>query len=106
MSKILFTPKAISDLEEIEKYIKELCNEQAAIKVIDSILKKIEILGDFPDSGAPLSNVINIKTNYRFIICKSYIVFYLKDGTNIKIIRIIYGRRNYVQILFNTVFKD
>lgn len=41
MSKILFTPKAISDLEEIEKYIKEeLCNDQAAIKVIDSILKK------------------------------------------------------------------
>lgn len=79
MSKILFTPKAISDLEEIEKYIKEeLCNEQAVIKVIDSILKKIEILGDFPDSGAPLSNVINIKTNYRFIICKSYIVFFKK----------------------------
>lgn len=101
MTKIKFSPDALSDLEQIKRYITlELCNEQAAIKVISNITKKIHILETFPLSGAQLSSIINIETNYRFLVCENYNVFYNFKNDIIYIIRILYNRRNFMEILF------
>lgn len=101
MAEIKFSPKAISDLQQTKAYIaEELCNEQAATGAVASITRRIRMLADFPESGAPLSSIIDIETDYRFLVCGNYMAFYRFENDVVYIVRVLYGRRNFVQILF------
>lgn len=101
MAKINYSPSALEDLREIKSYIsEELCSEPAAINTIEKIMKRIRQLADFPELGAPLSSIIDLEVPYRFLVCGNYIAFYKTDTDNVYIIRVLYGKRNYMQILF------
>ena len=107
MAKINFTPDALSDLKEIKSYITdELCSEQSAINTVGMITKRIRQLSDFPESGAPLSSIISVEVPYRFLVCGNYTAFYKVEGDIVHIIRVLYGRRNFMQILFGKKFDD
>lgn len=107
MAKINFTPDALEDMKEIKAYISaELCSERAAINTIEMITKRIRQLEDFPESGAPLSSVISLKVDHRFLVCGNYIAFYKVEGDNVHIIRVLYGRRNFMQILFGRAYDE
>jgi plasmid stabilization system protein ParE len=56
--------------------------------------------------GTKLSSLIDIATDYRFLVCGNYIAFYRIDGNDVYVIRILYGRRDYVKILFGELPKD
>lgn len=104
MYKISFSPEAVDDLKEIKQYIKDdLCNEQAAKNTVAKILKKVKMLSDFPESGSSLSAIIGFDTDYRYLICDNYIAFYRIENKNVLIVRVLYGRRNYMQILFGDI---
>ena len=104
MYKISFSPEAVDELKEIKRYIKdELCNEQAAKNTVAKILKKIKILSDFPESGSSLSVIIGFDADYRYLICDNYIAFYRIENKNVLMVRILYGKRNYMQILFGDI---
>ena len=107
MVEIKFSPEAIADLQETKQYItEELCNEQAANNTIAKILASIRQLERFPEMGAPLSSVIDLDTDYRFLVSGNYSSFYrYVDGT-VYIVRVLYGRRNYMQILFGEPKED
>ena len=101
MVEIVFSPEAISDLQEIKAYIaEELCNEQAAVNTITNITEGIRMLANFPESGARLSSIVDFETDYRFLVCGNYTAFYRTENQTVKIIRVLYGRRNFMQILF------
>lgn len=101
MAEIKFSPEAINDLQQTKEYIiEELCNEQAAVNTVSKITKRIRMLADFPESGVLLSSIIDIETDYRFLVCGNYTAFYRVENSMVYIVRILYGRRNYVQILF------
>lgn len=101
MVKIVFSKKAIDDLEGIKSYIiDELLNESSANKIVSNIIEKIRMLTDFPEIGAPLSSIVDIETNYRYLVYGSYIAFYRYEKDTVFITRILYARRNFVRILF------
>ncbi len=101
MYSIVFSPESIKDLEETKEYIaEELCNEQAASKTVREILNNIHILSEFPESAPPLTSIVDFDTNYRFLICGNYVAFYRLEENEVRIVRILYGRRNFMQILF------
>lgn len=101
MAEIVFSPDALDDLKRTKAYIaEELCSERAAINTISKITKQIHLLESFPESGAPLSSVINIANDYRFLVCGNYIAFYRYDQNKVFIIRVLYGRRDYMKLLF------
>jgi plasmid stabilization system protein ParE len=107
MSNIHYTPEAEDDLVGIKRYIAEDRNSPvAALNTITKITKKIRILDQFPELGTRLSSVIDIATDYRFLVCGNYIAFYRLDGNDVYVIRILYGRRDYVKILFGELPKD
>ena len=103
MAKILYSPKARRDLEEIGDYISEqLKNPIAAWSIVNAIQDKIDKLADFPQLGTLLSAIyddIDVG-DYRFLVCHNYLSFYRVEGSNVHIDRIIYGRRNYISIMF------
>ena len=99
--KLLITPRAKLDLLEIRDYIEiELLNKSAAENTIATITKRLRALIDFPMMGASLSSIIDIETDYRFLVCGKYNAFYRLDDETVYIIRILYGRRDFVKILF------
>lgn len=107
MAKISFTPAALEDMKDIKAYItNELCSEPAAISTIDKIMKKIHKLADFPEIGAPLSSIVGFEVPYRFLVCGNYIAFYKVDGDEVCIIRVLYGRRNFMQIFFGKSYAE
>lgn len=100
MSNVRFTSQAITDLEEIKRYISDdLFNAQAALDLITFILKKIRRLDLFPQTGAQLRSDIPALKIYRVIPCKNYLVFYRINEKNVSIIRVLYARRDYLGLL-------
>jgi plasmid stabilization system protein ParE len=101
MNKLRYFEEAVNDLAEIQKYIsEELESPAAAKKTVLHITRRIRQLARFAEAGAPLSSITDIPTDYRFLVCGSYLVFYRVQGTDVWIVRVLYGRRDYLSVLF------
>ena len=101
MSNIHYTPEAEDDLIGIKEHITEyLENPVAATNTVAKITKRIRKLEQSPQLGPCLSSIINLDTDYRFLVCSKYLAFYRIYGNDVYIVRILYGRRDYVSIMF------
>lgn len=101
MAEIKFSPEAITDLQRTKAYItEELYNEQAAAGTVAKITKRIRQLSDFPEIGVLLSSIVDFETDYHFLVCGNYTVFYRIENQTVNIVRVLYGRRNFMKILF------
>lgn len=100
-NKINYSPEAIRDLDEIWEYIAfEFYNAEAAERIVNRIMDTVERLEDFAYTGAMLSSIVDIKSDYRYLVCGDYMIFYRVDKNDIYIDRVLYGKRNYVRVLF------
>lgn len=104
MSDLHLAPEAEDDLDEIKEHIAEdLENPQAALSIVSKIVKNIRMLRDHALIGAPLSSIADVDSDYRFLVSGSYMVFYRVNGSDVFIDRVLYGRRDYLRILFPDV---
>lgn len=100
-SKIHYSPLSIKDLDEIWEYITdELMNPSAAENTVNGILNIIDSLEEFPEAGTKLVFDNGLDSGYRFVIYKSYMAFYHIQNMAVYIDRVIYGKRDYMKILF------
>lgn len=79
--KINYSPKALQDLDDT------------------SILDAVDVLAEFPESGAPLEPHINLDSPYRFITVGNYIAFYRFEENTVYVDRVLYQKRNYAKLL-------
>ena len=104
--KILVTPAALQDLKDIKSYIADdLSNPSAAVNTVKRIISAYKKLSDTPLMGTLLQQSIHLDIPFRFLVSGSYLIFY-KVTDNIEIHRIIYGRRDYIRILFNDFLES
>ena len=100
MLEIRFSPKAVTDLDEIKRYISsDLCNPQAATDLLSLIFQKIQTLATLPQIGAKVKTDLPSLKIYRFIPCKNYLVFYRQEEKFVSIIRVLYAKRDYLRLL-------
>ena len=97
MLTLRFSPLALQDMLQIKAYVAQ---ELGAPEAANGIMGACERLRQFPQMGAPLSSVLPIRTDYRFLVCGSYLVFYKADGQTVSVYRVLYGRRDYLKTLF------
>lgn len=101
-NKLHYSPASLNDLDEIFEYIKtDLCSFSSAQRIIGEILDSADGLIEFAEMGAPLSSVADVETDYRFLVCQNYLIFYRVNDTDIYIDRILYSRRDYLRMLFD-----
>ena len=101
MLKLRINPLALQDLKDIKEYIAvSLDNPKAAKKLVEKIIKRYESLKEYPFVGIDLSSKIEVKTDFRYLVCDNYIIFYKVDIKFVSIYRILYGARDYMKILF------
>jgi len=100
MNNIHISDRAQSDLAEIQKYISvELGNPSSAHSVLRRIAADIRALKNYAMLGTPLRSTVELLNSYRFLVTGSYLTFYRVSGNDVFIDRILYGRRNYMDIL-------
>ena len=101
MNKIVYSPKARNDLDEIWTYISEkLLNPSAAEATVNGILDTIDMLQAQAEIGKPLYFSSDLFSGYRFLVYKNYLAFYRTSKDTVYIDRIIYGKRDYMRLLF------
>lgn len=98
---IFYSPLAKSDLTDIHTYLEyEFDNKALADNCIKATLKRIRMLETFPEMGASLSNIVNVETDYRYLVCEKSVAIYKTHDDTVEIIRILSDRRDYMKVLF------
>ena len=94
-------------MDDIWDYIVlELQNRSAAEHVINRIMDAVDHLKNFAEMGTPLSSIADVGTDYRFLVSGNYMVFYRVQGSDVYIDRILYGRSDYMSILFKDLLRE
>ena len=107
MAKLIVSPLARADMREIGDYVsRELCNPSAALRLIRRFQEAMLPLREFPESGSPLLAAGKQSAPYRYLVCGSYLIFYHTAGDAVHIDRVLYGRRDYMAILFSDQLEE
>ena len=97
---IEYSKESKEDLIRIKQYIKyNLQEPETANKLISKIRKSIKTLKDNPNIYTIIDDDVIRKLEIRKLIVDNYIVFYRIKNDNIAIVRIVYGRRNWINLL-------
>jgi toxin ParE1/3/4 len=98
--KVVFLSAAEHDLGNLFQYIKDkLHNEVAARNIATKLLKRTHGLANFPELGPNLANIDPKLSGYRYLLVDNYLVIYrITDGA-MCIVRILYARSDYAQLL-------
>lgn len=101
MFEVKVTPQAAEDLLEIKNYIEnELQNPIAAHNTVLNIVETYENLSTLAEAGIPVERYVPFPTDYKFILANYYSTFYRIGDNIVKVIRIMYSKRDFVRILF------
>lgn len=98
--KIVFLQAAEHDLSNLFSYIKdELQNPIAARNIATKLLQRTQMLASFPEMGANLANIDLKLAGYRYLPVDNYLVIYKITDEEVCMVRILYARSDYVQLL-------
>ena len=95
MERIVWLTKANNDLIDIYNYISK-DSIYYAMKTVNEIINKVEILHIFPYSGRILNDIVN--EEYRELIYKSYRIIYRIKISTIYIHRVWHSAREISNI--------
>ena len=95
MERIVWLTKANNDLIDIYNYISK-DSIYYAMKTVNEIINKVEILRIFPYSGRILNDIVN--EEYRELIYKSYKIIYKIKISTIYIHRVWHSAREISNI--------
>lgn len=97
---IEYSKEAKQDLIEIKQYIKyNLQEPETSQKLIYKIRKEINNLKHNPEIHVIIDDDLIQKIKIRKLIVDNYIIFYRIKNFSIEIVRVIYGRRNWINLL-------
>lgn len=98
---VKFSPEALKDLDEIYDYIANvLKSPDAADNTVNKILDKTDLLSDNPEIGTQLFFENDLFSGYRYMVSDNYLAFYRISADSVFVDRVIYGKRDYMKILF------
>ena len=97
MANVIVSPAARKDLIGIRD---EPANPDAAVRILKLLRTGIESLRDMPERGMPLDAVLSVHTDYRFLVCENYRIFYLCEGDQVEVVRVLHSLQDYMRALF------
>ena len=100
--KIIYTQKALTDLDAVASYIKlKLCNISASNCIVENFFSEGDSLVAFP-TRYPLCNDAFLRAwGIRFVPVKNYLLFYVvrEAESTVYVIRFLYAKRAWQNIL-------
>lgn len=106
-NKIHYAAESRRDLDEIWDYIAyNLQNVSAAERIVNRIMNDVNHLENHAEMGALLSSIVNVESDYRFLVTGNYLSFYRVSGNDVYVDRILYARRDYLRVLFGDTQEE
>ena len=100
MAHVAVSREARKDLIGIRVYIRdELCNPSAAQRIMTELKKSVLSLERFPGRGKPLDALVPVHTEYRYLVCENYCIFYLYSEEDVIVVRILHQRQDCLKAL-------
>ena len=90
--------RAQADIIEIRNYVAR-DSPRAAKRVVDKLLDRIESLAQLPELGVVPSDDHLQTRGFRVVIEGEYLIFYKVLRRQVRIYRILHGRRKYRHLL-------
>ena len=107
MNQVVYSPKALADLDEIIAYISnKLANPIAAETTVNGILDTADMLKEHSEVGKPLYFSEDIFSGYRYLVYKNYLVFYRSNNDTVYIDRVLYGKRDYISLFIKDLTNE
>lgn len=101
MAEIHYSPIALNDLDEIWTYISQsLCNPIAVQNTIDAIMNAVDMLAEQHEMSTPLYFLSRLNSGYCYFVHGNYMAFYRTNRTDVYIDRVLYGKSDYMRVLF------
>ena len=92
MAKVIVSKQARDDLIDIHDYIYNVLeNPDAAHRILGMLKRGIESLSKMPLRGKPLNVILTVNSEYRFLVCERYRIFYLFNNDKIEVVRILHS---------------
>ena len=96
--KVVITPSAQKDLNEIRSYFRNVL-KTASNAVFEKFLEQIKTLKENPLIYKVHQDSLLKLIGYRVIPIENYLMFYIVKGNTVQIHRVLYAKRNYLQLL-------
>lgn len=96
--KVLIFPSAQKDLTEIKTYYTNVL-KTCSNAVFEKFLEQVKLLKECPTVYPIHSDPFLKLIQYRVFSIDNYIVFYVFKNDEVQIHRVIYAKRNYVELL-------
>lgn len=90
--------RAEKDLAAIHRFIGRH-SKRNADAVVDRLLRATERLADWPESGSRVRDERLRAAGFRFLESDSYLVFYKIVRKDVRVYRVLHGRRAYESLL-------
>jgi toxin ParE1/3/4 len=87
---VTFSPAAARDVEEIGDYIYAE-NPAAARRLVIALRARCDRIANAPRGGAPR---FSLSPGLRSVAFQHYVIFYLAEGNEVRIERILHGARD------------
>jgi len=98
MKTVRILRRAQTDLEEIKRYI-ERDSPRRAEKFVSKLLDRIESLSTLPNAGIlPRDETLRAR-GFLILIERQYLVFYKVLSKQVRVYRVLHGRRRYQHLL-------
>ena len=88
MMKLRINPLVVADLKDIRDFIAE-DNAEKAVETVDEIYGKFENIQLFPGMGADLSQRVNFRTEYKYVVWNDYVIIYKVGKEFVEIYRVV-----------------
>jgi toxin ParE1/3/4 len=98
MAEVVWTKKALSQLEHAVKYVKEESGVAYAEILLNGILKSTRHLEQYPHSGQKEIFLAHKKFEYRYVVAWSYKIVYRVTTTRVTISRIFHTAQHPTKI--------
>ena len=98
MKTVRILRRAQTDLEEIKRYI-ERDSPRRAEKFVSKLLDRIESLSTLPNAGIlPRDETLRAR-GFLVLIEGQYLIFYKVLSKQVRVYRVLHGRRRYQHLL-------
>ena len=100
-AEVVWSPVALADLDAIWEWIAVESGEPAAAeRTITAILDRVDDAANFPLATTPLDSRCRIRSGWRFVEERGYLVFIRVDRSCLFVDRVLSGKSDYLRKLF------
>lgn len=100
-----YSPMALNDMQHLRDYILTNWGENIAKKILKKMISDIRKLEEYPLLGVDLGKIIDVPTDYRYLVTEKNYVFYHLEVEKVRVVRVLNEQQDYMMQLFGTCIE-